>query len=360
MLWEGMNDISHDWLKLVEKALLKVQQLPVLEEHFPFPWNAAGEAIQEALGISHLTLSCSQAVWKNHSEFLQGMGTNPSIIAVELPPIEGALFFILPQTDVTELTSNILVADNEKETFVSSKLREGFYNFLILKVLNTLDHLKIFKDVSLQLLPHTPIPQENGFCVHVACALPHRTLQARLVCPQSFLSAFKTLQPFQQKTLLSLGETANVDLTLRCEIGHTSLSTEEWESLQIGDFLMLDRCSFDPGQDSGEGKGSLKACLGETPLFMARFKPEGLKVLDYAFYEEAPHTETSHLQLQAEVGRLHISLSKLLQLQSGSLLDLPIRPEQGIDITLGGRRVAVAELIKLGETPGLRILDIER
>ncbi len=361
-----MHDISHDWLKLVEDALLKQEMLPALEEHFPFPWDTAGKALQESLGLPHLTLACSQAAWKNPSEFLKGMGDQPSIVAFELAPIEGSFFFILPQADVTELTANTLIAGDEKETFVGAKLKQGFYHFLLLKVLDTLDHLKIFKEVSLQLLPNTPIPQENSFCINIACSLPHRTLQGRLVCPQSFLSAFKTHQPLQKATLLSLDEAATPNLTLRCEVGHTSLKPEEWDSLQVGDFLMLDRCSFDPGKEAGEGKGSLTVCLGDTALFMARFKPDGLKVLDYAFYQEAIDTppETTDLLLTAEIGRLNISLNQLLQLKSGSLLDLPMRPEQGIDVTLSGKgdskRVAKAELLKLGEAAGLRILDIER
>src|SRR3569832_655423 len=106
-----MHDISHDWLKLVEKSLLKVQQLPALEEHFPFPWDTASEALREALGVSHLTLSSSRCIWKGHHEFLQGMGDQPAIVAIELAPIEGALFFILSQSDVSELTANALVAE---------------------------------------------------------------------------------------------------------------------------------------------------------------------------------------------------------------------------------------------------------
>jgi type III secretion system YscQ/HrcQ family protein len=363
-----MHDISYDWLKLVEKALLKIQQLPALEEHFPFPWDSAAGALRESLDLSHLTLSCSRSVWKNHNEFLQGMGDQPAIVAIEIAPIEGALFFILPQADVTELTANVLVSGAEKETFSGTKLKQGFYHFLFLKILDTLDHLKIFKDVSLHLLPNTPFPHESGFCIDIACELPSRTLQGRLVCPQSFLSAFKAHQPLQKTTLLSLGETTALDLTLRCEVGHTSLKPDEWDSLQVGDFLILDRCSFDLGEGPGEGKGSLTVSLGETPLFIARFKPEGLKVLDYAFYQEAteaPQEEavsspTTDLLLTAEVGRLNISLHQLLQLKTGSLLDLPMRPEQGIDVTLGGKRMAKAELLKLGEASGLRILDIER
>ncbi len=360
MLGEGMQDISHDWIKLVEKALLKVQQLPVLEEHFPFPWETAGEAIKTALGLTHLTLSSSRAVWKGHHEFLQGMGDQPIVVAIELAPIEGSLFFILSQADVTELTSNALGAGEDKETFTGSKLKTGFYHFLLLKVLDTLDHQKIFKEISLHLLPNTPFPQENGFCIDIACVLDARTLQGRLVCPQSFLSAFKAHQPLQKMTLLSLGDTATLDLTLRCEVGHTTLKSDEWDSIQVGDFLMLDRCSF----DAADGKGSLTVSLGDTPLFMARFKPDGLKVLDYAFYQEASETPseepTTDLLLTAEIGRLNISLNRLLALQTGSHLDLPMRPEQGVDITLQGKKIAQAELIKLGETSGLRILDIER
>jgi flagellar motor switch protein FliN/FliY len=354
MLGKGMHDISYDWIKLVEQALLKVQQLPALEEHFPFPWEEAGEALKESLGVSDLTISCTRSVWKNQHEFLQGMGESPSVVSIELAPIEGKLFFILSQGDVTELTANVLVGE-EKEPLSGAKLKTGFYHFLLLKVLNTLDHLKIFKDVSLHLLPNSSLPQENGFCIDIAVALSTRTLQARLVCPQSFISAFKAHQPLQKTTILSLAHEP-IEISLRCEIGHTTLKSEEWEGVQVGDFVVLDRCSFDPQ----EGKGSMTVCLGDVPLLMARFKPEGMKVLDYAFYQEEETAPSQDLLLTAEVGRIQISLQKLLELKSGSMLDLPMRPEHGIDITLGGKRIAKAELLKLGEISGLRILDIER
>jgi hypothetical protein len=217
-----MHDISYDWLKLVEKALLKVQQLPALEEHFPFPWDDAGKALQETLGLANLNMSCSRTVWKNHPEFLQGMGDTPSVIALELAPIEGKIFFILSQADITELTGSVLVGGEEKETFTGAKLKSGFYHFLMLKVLATLDHLKIFKDVSLHLLSPSSIPQERGFCIDIACQIPSKTLQGRLICPQSFLSAFKAHQPLQKTTLLSLGHETEMDLTLHCEVGHTT------------------------------------------------------------------------------------------------------------------------------------------
>lgn len=381
-----MDDTSYDWLKLVEKALLENKHLPALEEHFPFPWEEASEALQKSLEISELTLSCTSARWQEAHEFLKGMGEQPSVIAFELAPIEGSLFFILSQEDIAELTAAALTLDEESDGFSGQKLKQGFYHFLLLKVLQTLDGLSLLKGVSLHLLGQAPLPEESSFCIDVACTLSSRTLRGRLLCPQTFLDHFKLHQPFQKRTLFSLGKTSPLELSLRCEVGHTSLDPQEWDSLCVGDFLMLDRCSFDPTEE----KGSLTVCLGNTPLFIARLKSDGLKVLDFALYQETPaleeDQETSFVEdeeeedsqetavdqeekieepprppyeITAEVGHLQISLNDLLELKSGSMLQLPSRPEEGVAVTLGGKRVASAELLKLGQISGLRILKLE-
>jgi type III secretion system YscQ/HrcQ family protein len=203
---------------------------------------------------------------------------------------------------------------------------------------------------------------EEAFCIDINCAMPEKTLHARLICPQSFLTAFKAFQPLQKGTLLSSESTQNIDVSLHCEIGHTSISQEEWDNIKVGDFVILDRCSYDPL----EQKGSATLMLGATPLIIARMKPEGMKVLDFAFYkeEEEPSTEeappSSGIAMTAEIGRVSMPLSKLLHLEPGMMIDLIIRPEQGVQVTVSGKKVADAELLKLGETMGLRILDILR
>jgi type III secretion system YscQ/HrcQ family protein len=151
-------------------------------------------------------------------------------------------------------------------------------------------------------------------------------------------------------------------VSLRCEVGHTSISHEEWDKIQVGDFVILDRCSYDPL----EQKGSTTLMLGTTPLLIARMKPEGMKVLDFAFYKEeesepvSEETPSSDFTLTAEIGHVSMPLNKLLHLEPGMMIDLTMRPEQGVDVTISGKKVADAELLKLGETLGLRILDIVR
>jgi flagellar motor switch protein FliN/FliY len=47
----------------------------------------------------------------------------------------------------------------------------------------------------------------------------------------------------------------------------------------------------------------------------------------------------------------------LLHLKPGNVLELSVRPEQGVDLSIGGKKVAKAELVKLGDVLGVKILE---
>lgn len=64
------------------------------------------------------------------------------------------------------------------------------------------------------------------------------------------------------------------------------------------------------------------------------------------------------LTVTVEVTRLKLTVEKLLQLQPGNELSLPVRPEQGVDLLINGKKIAKGELIKIGEALGVRILQI--
>jgi flagellar motor switch protein FliN/FliY len=63
------------------------------------------------------------------------------------------------------------------------------------------------------------------------------------------------------------------------------------------------------------------------------------------------------LNIVVEVGRLQMSIKKLLELQPGNILDLNIHPEAGVDLVLNGKRIAKGELLRIGEALGVRIID---
>lgn len=68
--------------------------------------------------------------------------------------------------------------------------------------------------------------------------------------------------------------------------------------------------------------------------------------------------EELSINLIIEVGRLQMSIQKLMELRPGNTLDLDIHPEDGVDLVVNGRRVGKGELIKVGDTLGVRVLDL--
>ncbi|MEI8366630.1 MAG: type III secretion system cytoplasmic ring protein SctQ, partial [Parachlamydiaceae bacterium] len=64
------------------------------------------------------------------------------------------------------------------------------------------------------------------------------------------------------------------------------------------------------------------------------------------------------LSVVIEVGRIQMSVKKLLELQPGNMLDLDIHPESGVDLVVNGKRIAKGELLRIGDVLGIRIMEL--
>jgi len=64
------------------------------------------------------------------------------------------------------------------------------------------------------------------------------------------------------------------------------------------------------------------------------------------------------LSLAIEVGQIQITAKKLLELQPGNVLDLDLAVDSGVDLVVNGRTIGKGELLQIGETLGVRILQI--
>lgn len=68
--------------------------------------------------------------------------------------------------------------------------------------------------------------------------------------------------------------------------------------------------------------------------------------------------EDIELPVIIELGRIQIAIKKLMELQPGNMLDLNIHPEAGVDLIVNGKRIARGELLRIGETLGVRIQEL--
>lgn len=380
---------SNSWLHKVETALIKSQQLPLLDEGFSFPWQQLSSALETLFSIKEMKLSSHSSSLKTGEALSAGMGNEPVVFNFELSPIAGTIQWIMSSEDVSTLTAQCLTLDQKSESFSDHKLKEGFYQFLLLEAVQAIDQLKVFKETSLHLLSSKPLLQEEAVCIDVAVLLPAKTLYGRLACPQSFLDAFKIHQPSRRESFLMEEKVKQFEVSLHLKAGSVVLDPEEWKSVMPGDFIVLDSCSYDPETQ----KGSVTLMLGADPLLRGRLKPEGIKILEYASYfeetlpsdalgEEESSSSTEEIEsydgvaeeemetaitaqkpsitLSIEVGYVRMTIEKLLELLPDTLLDLTIQPEQGVDISINGKQIGKGEIIKLSDLLGLRLLDIKK
>lgn len=64
------------------------------------------------------------------------------------------------------------------------------------------------------------------------------------------------------------------------------------------------------------------------------------------------------MHVVVEVGRFQMTVEKMMELQPGNMLNLNVRPEDGVDLVVNGRRIGKGELLKFGETLGVRITEV--
>lgn len=359
-----MKQHSTEWLSLLENRLAKTNQLPALEERFAFPWEEATDLIKQALQLEKLSLSATAISWKEVDQIDEGLGKHPFIVSINMSPLRGEIFWILSQQDVALLSSYLLFKQFNPDEMTNGVVQKGFYQFILLKILNGIDQISFFKETSFSLNTTDVFPTEKSLCIDVKCELNSKTLKGCLACPESFWKEFKNHYPLYKNPLMSSDQLDSTKIYLRPSLGFTTLSKEEWDSLQVGDFMVLDHCLY----HYEEKKGSITLNLGDTQLLMARIKPDGIKILDYIFHsdnhsEEGPddmvQKDASKVTVSAEFNPIPFTLNQLIAVSPGDSIPLAIPIEQEINIVFKGSVRAKGILLQLGEVVGLRITTIE-
>ncbi len=401
-----MNAAPLSWLKEIQNTLIDTKAIPLSGYSPHFPWDEMSHKVALLLQAQDCKIRSSKTTFMNGSEITSGLGDSPVCIAFDLTPLSSHGYWIMGKEDVANLTTLALTSSPASKGLSSSKFQEGFYYYLATQAILAIDELKPFQDLALKMAKFTSLPQEEALCIDVEIAHPKQTFWGRVVCPTSFHQEFKNHFSNKQPPELTSAIAKQIDVTLRLELGHTTLSVRQWQNINIGDFILLDRCSFDPHTH----KGTATLMLDQTPLFRTRIKESNLKIVDYALYHQEqtsmdPKTPEDHLHpedqfeseylssseieedtsleeenhlwapenehveklvsrteipltLSVEVARLQINLDKLLALSPGNILELPVKPQAGVDVVIEGKKVAKAELIKLGDMLGIKILSL--
>ncbi len=360
-----MNIAAFPWARKVASALQQYEQIPLLGNAPPFDWERFSALMASHFGMQQLTIAEKSRGWREAAELKSGLGEQLVVLPIHLSPLEGNVFWMMSRENVAKFTAWMLNGKSQAQALSSEILAEGFYRFLALETLNIASTQEPLQSFSMSLSEEESL-DGDAFCIDVALAFEKRTCWGRLAITPKFhkhwVEHFSRVNP----QALSAKAASGLEIQLGVQVGALQLQPQQWEDAEVGDFVLLERKSSD---SHGEMRiASLN--LGGSPLFQVKIQQGQLQILDAQFTHEepmnTPHEETEDkaislrdlpLNIVVELARLQMPLAKLLELAPGNTIELPIHPEQAVRLTVNGQLIGRAELVHLGETLGIRILE---
>lgn len=362
------------WLKKTDPILSQLDQTPLFRgEQFSF--EDLSSNLKSVLDIENLKISATEMKWESlqqiHPERFDQM-------CISFNPIFGNIYFLMDKEDIKNFTYKILHL-KEKKNFSSPILIDGFYRYLILQTLKEIHNTPTFSGLSAKIIENVSIVAKNLFCIDIKIELDDEIFFAKIAIAPDFRRSWNEF--FSSKNPIFFDKIKKeLELLIQVIGGHTFLTQEEISTIEKGDFIILDRSYIDPKTEGGKVILSLE----ENPLFLAKIKKNKIHILDFANYheesemqenveenleeeipinaktieEESSLLKETPIKLTVEIAKISMTLEKLMQLQPGNYLELPISLENPINLTVNGKKIGKGELTMIGETLGVRILEI--
>jgi flagellar motor switch protein FliN/FliY len=376
------------WLRQVNEEIEENKKIPLLGTLPPFPWAQFSEKMQTLLETKQCQIGLTNS--------LSPEAENPSpSLFFRLNPLPGFVKWNLPRESIGEITAILLRGTPIQDPV----FQEGFYSYMILQACKEIKDLNVYPDLQIEWISEEEIQDSLSLYFDISIQLENKQFTGKLALSSKLQQALASHFPKKSFDPSTSSIQPSIETCLSLEAGSCLLPLEQWKTVSCGDFLILDRCTYNPETQ----KGVLDLYFEEKPLFKVKLKKNSLKILDYAVYvgetkpmndlppenlmpeEMEEHTEESEeyiadslvnklesspqgeilssikdvpLSITVEVGRLKMSLEKLLQLQPGNVLELAIKPEDGVNLTVQGKSIAKGELLKIGDVLGVKITQI--
>lgn len=371
-----MRQKQNSWIEKISRHVQELNEIPLFGNAPPLNLEKISSLLAEQFGSEDFSVRIKAQAWREPKDIKKGLGTGLLITPVTISPIEAPVYWVISKADRDKLTGHMLSDKPKKKAFSSSILQEGYYRYLLLEALNALQNIEPINQMTLHLEEDENLESIASVCIDVEISFGDCICWGRLIIPETFrknwVQHFSAFPPQYVKSALS----KKLPLEIGIKIGSIKLLQKEWESLKTGDFLVPDEIA----QDGDVREGVLT--LENTSLFQVTMNHHKIELTDYAFTTEdiMQESETqspdnlSHklemaekeskalkdlpMQVHVEIARLRITLDELMNLAPGNMLELPTHADKKVALTVNGEKIGLAELVYLGETLGLKILEI--
>ena len=396
--------------KTILPELFELDTNPLLPTPAQFSWEGLSKNLMEQLKLKGLQLQSEVPFYTKKSEFPYPHFT----IAFYVGAIREPIYALVGKEEIENIARHLL-GIQEKEPFEEGYLK-GFKDFLVGMAIHTVEEQFQSDGWTLKASDIENLPEGPHLEFGVKALVDGQvSLDLIIAIPKQFLEEWRQAyqlrgyKSFYQESVQSL-----IELMIVMEIGWVKLKKEQITQLEPGDFICTDHLTWIPGKKRGRALLTYK----EHPIFLVATKAEGFKILEQVNHyetgdlmakdeeefledeeegeieqteeeeieeeeEAAPAEQQPSIPLQAdqeqkveeehpsnfsltdsevvikiEVGRLKMTLDKLLQLEPGNILKLNTNLENGVNLIVNGKMIGRGELVSIGDLIGVRILNL--
>lgn len=271
-----------DWVRHLDKALQQADEVPLLGFPPPFPWDQMSTQCAGRFDLEGLTVKPGIWEWRSSEEVCSGLGGSLATLKLELAPLRGAAWWVIPEESLKTLMSWCLTRGEDSLPWIDKDYQQAFLYFILAETVQLYQQLSGTPSLTPSATPASSSPEGSCLCLDIACQYKEKSIWSRLALSPDFRQAYKEhfSQPLRGPALSGIAQ--DLEVALAVEGGQVALSTAQWSELQLGDFLILDRCSLDPTEE----KSRVMLTLNGQPLFRGRLKKGSLKILEYPLYHE--------------------------------------------------------------------------
>lgn len=270
-------DAVLNWCKEVETTLLRLDVIPPLGNAPEFPWSSCAKKFSAVFDNIKCKITPQDWKWREEKDLLAEYPEDVRVMELAALPITHPVFWVLDRESIDRLVIRLMSGREETTEIPLPQLKEAFTTFIILETIHTVGSFPSLKGLSPKLI--NPTAEAKGNClsrdIHIECGGIQQT--CRLLLSEDFVQDVeKHFRPTKSPLSFKSNDIANtLELLLHLEVGRTSLSQKDWNSLEPGDFIRLDSCSLDPKSQ----EGTCEVTVEGLPLFNAKISSKGLEVI---------------------------------------------------------------------------------
>jgi flagellar motor switch protein FliN/FliY len=272
---------SFDWIKSLAPKLASHDRVPLLCGPSAFSWEELAERLKTQLQVKDLKIDTSIPLFETKEEVEAHTKDLHITLSVFLSDYVEPVYVMLSKRELVHLLCHLLGQPDAADTLEEPYLL-GFVSFLAAAAFDTIETLVPQEGWSLRLGPEEPVSEGDFLSLAVGVHVDETlTIYPRLAVPVPFFDTFREKYE-REGNLRGSRVSEKVEVVVAMQVGTAFLSFDEWASVGVGDFVLLDDLTVMPG----ESKGKILMTLDSKPIYRAKVKKGALKIVEPVTHEE--------------------------------------------------------------------------